>query len=133
MQIQISPGSETPASGTLLIKVVVKLICQPAALDGKCRSGAKADIAALEEFDLIRSRRVGQRDRYFPIQDCELARSLCLLIESIERLGVFELSVIATVTILVFRRNSVRCVVHAPTRDSEQDLLPTVLFGLDRR
>jgi hypothetical protein len=59
---------------------------QLAALGGKCRSGAKSDIAALEELGLIRSQRFGRRDRYFPIKECELARALCLLIESIERL-----------------------------------------------
>jgi len=57
---------------------------QLAALAGKCRSGARADIFALEELGLIKRRRVGRRDRYFPIRDCPLARSICVLIESIE-------------------------------------------------
>jgi hypothetical protein len=58
---------------------------QLAALAGKCRSGAKADIGALEALGLITRRRVGRRDRYFPVGDCELARSICLLIEAVER------------------------------------------------
>ena len=58
---------------------------QLAALTGKCRSGARADIGALEELGLIRRRRVGKRDRYFPVHECDLARSLCLLIESLDR------------------------------------------------
>jgi len=57
---------------------------QLAALGGKCRSGARADIAALEELGLIKRRRVGRRDRYFPVFDCALARSICLLIEGVE-------------------------------------------------
>jgi hypothetical protein len=58
---------------------------QLAMLAGKCRSGAKADIGALEALGLISRRRVGRRDRYFPIGDSELARSICLLIEAVER------------------------------------------------
>ena len=58
---------------------------QLAALAGKCRSGAKSDIDALEALGLISRRRVGQRDRYFPIGDSELARSICLLVEAVER------------------------------------------------
>jgi hypothetical protein len=58
---------------------------QLAALAGKCRSGAKADIDALEALGLISRRRVGRRDRYFPVGDSELARSICLLIEAVER------------------------------------------------
>jgi hypothetical protein len=57
---------------------------QLAALGGKCRSGARADIAALEELGLIKRCRVGRRDRYFPVFDCALARSICLLIEGVE-------------------------------------------------
>lgn len=56
-----------------------------AGLGGKCRSGAKTDIAALEELGLIERRSIGQRDRFFPIQNCDLAHSLCSLIESVER------------------------------------------------
>jgi hypothetical protein len=58
---------------------------QLAALAGKCRSGARSDIDALEALGLIARRRVGQRDRYFPVGDSELARSICLLIEAVER------------------------------------------------
>jgi hypothetical protein len=61
---------------------------QLAAVAGKCRSGAKADIEALEALGLITRRRVGQRDRYFPVAGSELARSICLLIEAVERVDL---------------------------------------------
>jgi hypothetical protein len=59
---------------------------QLADLAGKCRSGARSDIAVLEELGLLSTRRVGRRDRYFPRGESDLARSLCFLIESIERI-----------------------------------------------
>lgn len=58
-----------------------------AAFGGRCRSGAKADIVALRELGLITRRRVGRRERYFPLVDSDLARSLCLVLESLERSG----------------------------------------------
>jgi hypothetical protein len=59
---------------------------QLARLAGCCRSSsAPADIESLEALGLMRRVKVGKRERFIPIDDCPLARSLCELLESVER------------------------------------------------
>lgn len=60
---------------------------QLADLADKGRSTAKGDIAAMEALGLVRRVRIGKRDRFLPLADTHLARSVCLVLESVEQAG----------------------------------------------
>jgi hypothetical protein len=58
---------------------------QLAALSDRGRSAVKEDIEAMEALGLIRRERIGKRDRFIPLLDTQLARSVCSVLESIGR------------------------------------------------